>query len=155
MKRVLPFLVLCLLVLAFTAFPALGAELSGGYYVVGDSAIGQDLTFYVPSDYATGSLTYSGGYLFNLTASSVYLYCPDYPDYTIYAPRFSVFQYRTNDNYGTSYQPLNLRSISDSNVEIFEDHPSDALSVGLLFAVIIGCLLFLIGILLINHFLWR
>ena len=155
MKRVLPFLVLCLLVLAFTALPALGAELSGGYYVVGDSAIGQDLTFYVPSDYATGSLTYSGGYLFNLTSSSVYLYCPDYPDYTIYAPRFSVFQYRTNDNYGTTYQPLNLRSISDSNVEIFEDQPSDALSDGLLSKIIVACFVILAGIMLVIPFFRR
>lgn len=155
MKRVLPFLVLCLLVLAFTALPALGAELSGGYYVVGDSAIGQDLTFYVPSDYATGSLTYSGGYLFNLTASSVYLFCPDYPDYTIYAPRFSVFQYRTNDNYGTSYQPLNLQLISDTNVEILVDSPPLSLSSDDLLNMILATLVIGIGVFVLLPKIWR
>ena len=123
MKK-LQFALLCILVPVLLAVPVLGADLAGGYYVTGDSAIGSGLTFYVPADFAQGSLTYdSSGNLFNLTNSSIYLYCPDYPDYTIYAPRFSVFQYRQSSGAGYQYQDLNLRSITDSNVEILVEDP--------------------------------
>lgn len=135
----LPFLVSVLLVV-----PALGAELAGGYYITGDSALGNDLTFYIPANYVTGSLTYDeNGYLFNLTSSSIYLYCPAYPDYTIYASRFSGFQYRTDSNYGSTYQDLNLTNITAANVEILEESPElpvsqDKLLYMILAAVIVG-----------------
>ena len=144
MKRFLTSISFCILVLVFLAVPVLGAELSGGYYITGDSAMGNGLTFYVPSDYAAGSLTYdSSGNLFNLTANSIYLYCPDYPDYTIYAPRFSGFQYRSGTGAGYSYLDLNLRNVSADNVEIFEKDPSplygtDVVSVMILAVLIIG-----------------
>ena len=144
MKRSLSSAIFCILVLALVTVPVLGAELSGGYYITGDSAMGNDLTFYVPSDYASGSLTYdSSGVLFNLTASSIYLYCPDYPDYTIYAPRFSQFQYRAGTGSGYSYVDLNLKNISDSNVEIYEKDPpllhgTDAVSLMILAVLIVG-----------------
>lgn len=123
MKRIFFFLSLCL-VLVLLAVPVLGAELSGGYYFTADSALGDGLTFYIPTDYASGSLTYDeNGYLFNLTASSIYLYCPDYPDYTIYASRFSGFQYRTDSNYGSTYIDLKLTNVTAANVEIMEKSP--------------------------------
>lgn len=124
MKRFLFLLFVLLLVPVFLVMPVLAADLSGGYYVVGDSALGNDLTFYVPAEYAAGSLTYdSSGNLFNLTANSIYLYSPDFPDYTIYAARFSGFQYRRNTT-GYSYEDLRLRDITDGNVEIFKKDPS-------------------------------
>lgn len=143
MQRFSVLLLLFVLVSAFLVMPALGAELEGGYYVTGDSALGNDLTFYVPADYADGSLTYdSSGNLFNLTANSIYLYSPDYPDYTIYAARFSGFQYRRNTT-GYSYEDLNLRNISDTNVEIFEKDPSplpgsDTVGIMILAVLIVG-----------------
>lgn len=144
MKRSLSFLFLLLLASAFLVMPVLAADLSGGYYITGDSALGSSKTFYVPADYAVGSLTYdSSGNLFNLTSSSIYLYSPDYPDYTIYAPRFSAFQYRTDSNYGSSYVSLNLNNITDTNVEIFEKDPSplhsaDKVSIMILAVLLVG-----------------
>lgn len=144
MKKILSFLPVLFLVPAFLIVPVLGAELAGGYYVTGDSALGSGLTFYVPADYAAGSLTYdSSGNLFNLTSSSVYLYCPDYPDYTIYAPRFSGFQYRSSSGSGYTYYDLNLRNVSAGNVEIYEDDPSplhgaDTVSIMILAVLIVG-----------------
>lgn len=138
MKRVFPFLVL-FLVPVLLAVPVLGAELSGGYYITGDSALGKSLTFYVPSDYAAGSLTYDeNGYLFNLTSSSVYLYCPDYPDYTIYASRLSGFQYRTDSGYGSSYVDLNLTNVTDTNVDIMSSSPAPAISSSVLLVMILA-----------------
>lgn len=144
MKRSLSSISFCILVLALVTVPVLGAELSGGYYITGNSALGDDLTFYVPSDYAAGSLTYdSSGNLFNLTSSSIYLYCPDYPDYTIYAPRFSAFQYRSGTGSGYTYVDLNLKNISEGNVEVFEKDPSplhgaDTVSIMILAVLIVG-----------------
>lgn len=144
MKRSLSSILFCILVLALLTVPALGAELTGGYYITGDSALGKNLTFYVPSDYAAGSLTYnSSGDLFNLTSNSIYLYCPDYPDYTIYAPRFSEFQYRSGTGSSYNYVDLNLRNVSDTNVEIFNKDPSplhgaSTVSIMILAVLIVG-----------------
>lgn len=137
----LPFLVSVLLVV-----PALGAELAGGYYITGDSALGNGLTFYIPANYVSGSLTYDeNGYLFNLTSSSIYLYCPDYPDYTIYASRFSGFQYRTDSNYGTTYLDLNLTNITAANVEILEESPELPISQDKLLYMILAVMIIGVG----------
>lgn len=122
MRKVVISVVLVMLL----AVPVLAAgELAGGYYFVADTALGNGLRFYVPADFASGSLTYdSSGYLFNLTSSSIYLYCPDYPDYTIYAPRFSGFQYRPASGSGYTYVDLNVHDISDTNVELLQEDPA-------------------------------
>lgn len=146
MKKLLPFLVLCVLVPVLLVVPVLGAELAGGYYITGDCALGNGLTFYIPASFVSGSLTYDeNGYLFNLTSSSIYLYCPDYPDYTIYAPRFSVFQYRTDSSYGSSYVDLNLTNITVANVEILEESPSLMLSQDKLLIMILAVLIIGVG----------
>lgn len=147
MKRIVPVLVV-FMILVFLTVPAMGADLQGGYYFVADSSLGSGLKFYVPSDFANGSLTYdSSGYLFNLTASSVYLYCPDYPDYSIYAPRFSGFQYRSGTGSGYTYLDLNATNITDTNLQIFEADPGRSLGssellllVAILLIVLIGCI---------------
>lgn len=137
-------LVLCLLVPVLLFVPVLGAELAGGYYITGDCALGNSMTFYVPSGNARGSFTYdSSGNLFNLTSASVYLYSPDHPDYTIYAPRFSVFQYRTDSSYGSNYVDLNLKNVTDTNVEIMDKSPTlspsqDVLLIMILSVLVIG-----------------
>lgn len=145
MKKLLPFLLVCILVPVLVV-PVLGADLAGGYYITGDSAMGQDLTFYVPADFASGSLTYdSSGNLFNLTNSSIYLYCPDYPEYTIYAARFSGFQYRQSSGAGYQYQDLKLRNVSAANVEILEDSPTRTFSDNTLLYVILVVLIIFVG----------
>lgn len=137
----LPFLVSALLVV-----PVLGAGLAGGYYITGDSALGDGLTFYIPASFVSGSLTYDeNGYLFNLTSSSIYLYCPDYPDYTIYASRFSGFQYRTDSNYGTTYQDLNLTNVTAANVEILEESPKLPISQDKLLYMILSVMIIGVG----------
>lgn len=119
------YVLICILLLCLLAVPVLAAgELAGGYYFVADSALGNGLRFYVPAEFASGSLTYdSSGYLFNLTTSSIYLYCPDYPDYTIYAPRFSGFQYRTSNSSGYTNVDLKVANVTDTNVELLQDDP--------------------------------
>ena len=124
----------------------LGAELAGGYYITGDSAMGKGLTFYVPADYAAGSFTYDeNGCLFNLTSSTIYLYCPDYPEYTITASRFSGFQYRQASGAGYQYQDLNLKNVSATNVEIMEDSPSLALSLDKILIMILAVCIIGVG----------
>lgn len=146
MKRVLPFLLMFVLVPVFLIVPVLGAELSGGYYLTGDSALGKGLTFYIPSDYAEGCLTYdSSGNLFNISQSTIYLYCVEYPDYTISASRFSGFQYRQSSGGGYTSQDLNLKNIADTNVQIFDDHPLTALSTSSLLIMIAAVLVVGVG----------
>lgn len=147
MKRIVPVLVVFMILVLLTV-PAMGADLQGGYYFVADSSLGSGLKFYVPSDFANGSLTFdSSGYLFNLTASSVYLYCPDYPDYSIYAPRFSGFLYRSGTGSGYTYLDLKATNITETNLQIFEEDPGRSLGssellllVAILLIVLIGCI---------------
>lgn len=149
MKKFFLSLSLLLLVPVLMAVPVLGADLAGGYYITGDSALG-NRTFYIPADYASGSLTYdSSGHLFNLTSSTIYLYCPDYPDYTISASRFSVFQYRTDSGYGSSYQELKLRNVSDTNVEILSASPPLSIGSAKLLVMILAVLVVGVGVFVI------
>lgn len=143
MKRVFPVLVV-LLVLVTLTVPVMAADLQGGYYFVADSALGTGVKFYVPSDFANGSLTYdSSGCLFNLTASSIYLYCPDHPEYTIYAPRFSVFQYRAGPGY--NYADLNITNVTETNLQIYEAAPGKSLGSSELMLLIVVLLVVMIG----------
>lgn len=149
MKRVLPFLCALLLVSAVLVVPVLGAELAGGYYITCDCALGNGMTFYVPAEFAGGSLTYdSSGNLFNLTASSIYLYSPDYPEYTIYAPRFSGFQYRAGSS-GYSYVDLNITNVTDTNVEILDENPTNFSSEPVLVAIL-AVLIVGVGVFILN-----
>lgn len=143
MKRVFSILA-ALLVLSSMSIPVLAADLQGGYYFVADCALGTGIKFYVPADFANGSLTYDdSGYLFNLTSSSIYLYCPDYPDYTIYAARFSGFQYRPGSGY--SYADLNVTNITETNLQIYESDPGKSLGSSELMMLIVILLIILIG----------
>lgn len=107
----------CLFVL-----PVGAAGLAGGYRFTCDCALGSGVEFYIPTTYASGSLTYdSSGNLINLTSSTIYLYSPAYPDYTFSASRFSGFTYRSS-NYDT--RDLNIWNVQTQNVEIFTEDPS-------------------------------
>lgn len=140
MKKCIVSLVLISLSVALFVLPVAASSLSGGYYLTADSALGVH-TFYVPSEFASGSLTYdSSGNLFNLTDSSIYLYCPDYPGYSIYAPRFSGFQYR-RDSGGYSYADLYIHDINSTNVEIYAASPVRGISVDRLLVAILVVLI--------------
>ena len=121
------------------------APLSGGSYFVADSALGNALVFYVPVDYLNKLAYTSNGDLFNLSASSVYLYCPSFPDYTIYAQRFSKFQFRPNSS-GYSYTDCNFTNVDPVAVSILQnaDKPiisTDTLIIGVLAVmVLLGCI---------------
>lgn len=141
MKRISILCISLLLVLVVFTLPVLAAELAGGYYIVGDSALGKGLTFYVPSTYAVGSFTFdSSGNLFNLTSSTIYIYCAQNPGVTIYARRFEPFIYNTENGYNT-YVDLKLTNITDTNVEIFTEPPRMAFSdTNLLVMILTVCL---------------
>ena len=123
MRKISLFFVLvfvcCLLIL-----PVSAAELQGGYVFTCDCALGTGVTFYIPTNFASGSLTYdSSGNLFNLTSSTIYLYSPDYPNYTFTASRFSGFTYRSG-NAGSTTTDLKIRNVRTENVEIFTEDPA-------------------------------
>ena len=97
-----------------------GSDLfAGGYWFVCDCALGYDLTFYVPVDWADGQFTLSSsGAPVNMSNNTVYAYCPGFPDYTFSAARFSEFTYRES-NYTTA--DLSITAISDTNIDFLDD----------------------------------
>lgn len=97
---------------------ALDSDLAGGYYFTCDCALGNGLRFYVPLEFAHDVFTFdSSGALINLSNSTCYAYCSDFPDYTISCSRFSSFTYRAS-NYNTT--DLNIRNVTDSNMTFLE-----------------------------------
>lgn len=121
---------------------AVNDSFAGGYYFVCDCALGNDLKFYVPWDWANDVFTLnSSGAPVNMSNSTCYAYCPAYPNYTFTCSRFSTFTYRSS---GSSYSTsdLNITDISDTNISFMMDesfHLSDsdlqALSCALIFLV--------------------
>lgn len=122
---------------------AVDGSLAGGYYFVADCALGSALKFYVPLEWAYDVFTLdSSGEPVNLSNSTCYAYCPEYPDYTFSCSRFGTFTYRAT-NYNTT--DLQVRNITDSNISFLEDetqrlsqHDLLLLIAGLIF--IFGCL---------------
>lgn len=71
-----------------------------------------DIRLYLPYGVDLEAVSVSGSRLYNLTSNTLYLYCPDHTDYTFYATRFGVVQYRTGNN--SSYTDLTGVSLSGS-----------------------------------------
>lgn len=114
--------------------------LSGGYYFVCSCALGNDLKFYVPLEWAHDAFSLDdSGAPVNMSNTTCYAYCPDYPDYTFSCSRFNTFTYRS-DGYSTS--DLNITQVMDSNIFFMEDEGYRLSDSDLLF--VIACLLFLI-----------
>lgn len=100
------------------ALAAVTDALSGGFYFVADCALGSDVTFYVPVEWAYDRFALDpSGEPVNLSTSTCYAYSPDYPTYTFSCSRFGSFTYRSS-NYDT--QDLNVRNISDTNISFFD-----------------------------------
>lgn len=96
--------------------------LTGGYYFVCDCALGYDLKFYVPTEWACDNFTLdTSGAPVNLSNTTCYAYCPDFPDYTFSCARFAGFTYRSS-NY--SSVDLNITEISETNINFLEDTPT-------------------------------
>ena len=77
-----------------------GGDSDAGCWFFASAAFtgGRSVRWYFDKSYSSGSLILdNSGYLWNNTQNTVYLYSPDYPDYTVYAPRFGYFQYRINN----------------------------------------------------------
>lgn len=121
----------------------ISGTLAGGYYFVCDCALGSDVKFYVPLEWAHDVFTLdSSGAPVNLSMNTCYAFSPQFPDYTISCSRFATFTYRQS-NYSTS--DLNISNISDTNIQFMEDegfHLSDSdilvLIAGLLFILVVG-----------------
>lgn len=95
-------------------------DLAGGYYFVADCALGSDIKFYVPLEWAHDVFTIdSSGNLVNLSNSTCYAYCPDYPSYTFSCSRFNSFTYRAS-NYDTS--DLEITDISETNMSFMDSN---------------------------------
>lgn len=124
---------------------AVSGSLAGGYYFVADCALGSDVTFYVPLEWAHDVFTLDrSGAPVNLSTSTCYAFAPAFPDYTIQCSRFGTFTYRAS-NYNTA--DLQITNISDTNIEFLEDttqRPSDS---DLL--LVIASLVFMFGLLFI------
>lgn len=116
---------------------AVSGSLAGGYYFVCDCALGSDLKFYVPLEWAHDVFTLDrSGAPVNLSNTTCNAYCPTYPDYTFSCSRFGTFTYRAS-NYNTT--DLLITNISDTNIEFLDDEtllPSDT-SLLLLIAALI------------------
>lgn len=95
--------------------------LSGGYYFVCDCALGNSVRFWIPADFAVGSIALNNGVLVNMTNSTIYLYCEQYPSYTFMASRFSGFQYRATS--GSNYYSLNIHNVTETNISFLDDEP--------------------------------
>ena len=58
-----------------------------------------DIRLYLPYDVDRDALQLQDGKLVNLSNSTLYLYCPEYPSYTFSASRFQSVVYRVDSSY--------------------------------------------------------
>ena len=120
---------------------AVSGTLAGGYYFVADCALGTDVKFYVPLEWAHDVFTLDrSGDPVNLSNSTCYAFAPAFPDYTIQCSRFGTFTYRAT-NYNTS--DLQITNISDTNIDFLEDETQRLSDSELL--LLIACMVFIFG----------
>ena len=120
--------------------PLASSDFSGGYYFVCDCVLGYDLKFYVPLEWAVDifALTDSGS-LVNMSNSTCYAYCPNYPDYTFQCNRFGEFTYRSS-NYNSV--DLHITEISESNITFLDNEVKRISDSDILFLIAAMVLLF-------------
>lgn len=123
-------------------------ELAGGFYFVCDCALGSDVKFYVPREWAHDVFTVdSSGALVNLSSSTCYAYCPDYPDYSFSCSRFNSFTYRAS---GYDTLDLGITDISETNMSLFDSN-SFVLSTSELQLLIAVLLIVIAGLLVLRR----
>lgn len=102
-------------------------SLSGGYYFVADTSLGDSMKFYVPLEWAHDAFALdASGAPVNMSNSTCYAYCEELPSYTFSCSRFGTFVYRSSD-YSTT--DLEITNISDTNIQFLKDesvHLSDS-----------------------------
>lgn len=81
-------------------FVSVSDTFEGFQYIVVDSSLGE-IRLYFPDGVSSSSFVVSKGALINMSNTTIYLYCPEYPDYTFSAGRFSPLSYR-GDNYNST-----------------------------------------------------
>lgn len=81
------------------------------YYV--NSNLGK-IHLYVPVGVSGDCLRLSSGSLLNMSNSSVYLYCPEFPNYSFWANRFQGVQYRQSSSYSDTYSLTGVSLVSGS-----------------------------------------
>lgn len=86
------------------------------------------ITLYCPVGVNSNGLVIMDDSLVNLTNSTVYFYCPEFPDYTFSASRFSPVYYRV-DNYTS-------RLLDTSSVVRLSINPSDYYDYAAAFALL-------------------
>lgn len=120
------------------ALYTIGGSLSGGYYFDCNCSLGNGIRFYVPVEWAQDAFAIdSSGAPVNMSSSTVYAYCPAFPEYTFSASRFNTFTYRGD---GLQSTELRVTSVTESNIDFLKDtvsYPSDQEILILIF-----CLLF-------------
>lgn len=141
---------LVFLILVLSVVPVFSADLQGGYYFDCNCSLGNNIRFYVPSAYIDDLTFTSADDLFNLSSSTVYLYCPDFSSYTVRANRFDRFQYTTG-SYPQTYNDLHVTAILDSNISFLVDTPHSVSDSTIL--IMIFCAVVLFGF--IGVFLYR
>lgn len=86
---------------------------SGLAYFYINSNLGQ-IHLYVPVGVAGDCLRLSSDKLVNMTNSSIYLYCPEFPNYSFWANRFQGVQYRESTSYADTYSLSGVSLVSGS-----------------------------------------
>lgn len=103
------------------AAPATGTEFEDLSFLDVSCNLG-DIRLYLPYGVELPSIQLRDSLLYNTTNSTIYLYCPEYPDYTFSASRFQNVTYRTS---GSNYSTVDLTgvSITDSSGTVMEILP--------------------------------
>lgn len=101
------------------ALYTVGGSLSGGYFFDCNCSLGNGIRFYVPVEWAQDALAIdSTGAPVNMSNSTVYAYCPAFPEYTFSASRFNTFTYRGD---GLQSTELGITSVTESNIKFLKD----------------------------------
>ncbi len=124
--------------------------LSGGYYMVVDCALGRNIKFWIPSDFASGSIALDGSNPVNMTDRTIYLMPDDsrFSDYTFSSGRFQSFRYRPPRG---DYSSLNITAIHDSNIS-FLQHESKAVSSSDYFRLLIVVVMIIALVVILGRF---
>lgn len=101
------------------ALYTIGGSLSGGYFFDCNCSLGNGIRFYVPVEWSQDALAIdSTGAPVNMSNSTVYAYCPAFPEYTFSASRFNTFTYRGD---GLQSTELGITSVTESNIKFLKD----------------------------------
>lgn len=84
------------------------SDLSGLASFTVSSNLGE-LTLYLPDGISSSSLRVVDGGLYNVTNATIYLFCPEFPEYTFSASRFAPVFYR---NTSGSYSSVELTGVT-------------------------------------------